>query len=101
MITFCSSGGAIAGIVIGSLIGLAILIGIVVACICGCNKNRGMSGRVVQPGGGMGMTVINTTSNQHGTRLWFCINSAFLCITMYIETNLLVKISKLPLCKIE
>ncbi|XP_069141777.1 cysteine and tyrosine-rich protein 1-like [Argopecten irradians] len=65
---YCCSymtGGAIAGIVIGSLIGLGVLISIIVCMCSACNKSGTTRGRVVYPNttGQATVAVINTTNH--------------------------------------
>lgn len=59
---FCRNGGALAGIIIGTLIGVACLILFIIFCCKAMNKNRGSSGRVVYPNNGGNVAIVNNTT---------------------------------------
>ena len=59
---FCRNGGALAGIIIGTLIGVACLILFIIFCCKAMNKNRGSTGRVVYPNNGGNVAIVNNTT---------------------------------------
>nr|XP_022300343.1 protein shisa-4-like [Crassostrea virginica] len=56
------NGGALAGIIIGTLIGVACLIMFIIFCCKAMNKNRGSTGRVVYPNNGGNVAIVNNTT---------------------------------------
>ena len=78
---FCRGAGALAGIIIGTLIGVACLILFIIFCCKAMNKNRGSTGRVVYPNNGGNVAIVNnttqSTTGKHG-HLWLDKFSIFL-----------------------
>ncbi|KAK3605824.1 hypothetical protein CHS0354_002457 [Potamilus streckersoni] len=62
------SGGAIAGIVVGSLVGLGLIIGVIVCCCC-VQRRRATSGQILQPQINHGFTVMTATTTTNGTQM--------------------------------